>query len=744
MRKCPSGRFLFASLCVLPGFLLGAEPGTERPSLNALRIDQPLVLSGKLDSPLWLQADSVELAYEVTPGENTPAPQKTTVRALYDDHTIYFGFRCLDTRPGEIRANLSDRDRMYQDDWVFVGIDTYGDFQRSYEFCVNPLGIQGDLLATLNSEDASVDWIWQAAAGRSEGGWTAELAIPFSSLTFPDAEVQAWRINLLRTVPRASRTQISWARLDRSIPGIMTQAGHLRGVRGIRPASSLELLPYAIGLKTGALSDVEDPHSGFVRDPFRGRVGGGIKYALGPDVAVDAVINPDFSQIETDAAQISVNTTFALQYEEKRPFFLIGRELLQTPMYYSRSINDPAAAGRVMGKSGPVSYMVMSAYDRNTVFDIPGEDESDVVGSGLKSFVNIARVRWDVVDQSYAGAMLLARNLSGGHNYVAGIDWTAKFWNNWYFSGEGFLSRTREPDDLSVLDAGREYGRTGYDAAFNGEEYSGNGIHASLSHAGRSYGFGLTLNNFSPTYQTYNGSFSQNAYRQIYMNHEYTVYPESSFVDRGSVGVNTNLQFDWYGVKKEQFIQPYVSLSLKGQTSVYAHGLVLYDERFRGTLFSGIHKFYCEVSSRPLNEITVSAYAYVGRFIRRSDEPVLGRGHNLGGSVTLKPGSQWNIGFVYDRARLADRASDELFYDGNIYRTVMIYQHSAELFFRAIVQYNSFEQALQLYPLLSYKLNAFTTLYAGATGDYVNYGSPTGMAHTAEQYFLKVQYLVAM
>jgi hypothetical protein len=319
--------------------------------MQAFRLDKSFEIDGKLDNPIWLNAKPIEINYEVTPGENTPATQKTLVRALYDDKYIYFGFQCFDSNPEQIRANISERDKMFQDDFVFVGIDTYGDYQRSYEFVVNPFGIQGDLGAILNEEDASLDWIWFAKASRNDKGWTAEMAIPFSSLNFPNTEVQNWRINILRTIPRASRTQLSWVPFDRNIPGLMSQAGYLEGLKNIRQGSSIELLPYAMGQELGKLSDINNPGAGIKFDPFQSRVGGGIKYSPSPDFSLDAVINPDFSQIESDAAQISVNTTFALSYPEKRPFFLIGRELLITSMYYSRSINDPLAAARINGKS---------------------------------------------------------------------------------------------------------------------------------------------------------------------------------------------------------------------------------------------------------------------------------------------------------------------------------------------------------------------------------------------------------
>lgn len=716
----------------------------ENSTIHAKHLTAPIKLTGKLDDPAWLQAEPVELKYEINPGDNSPAVQKTIVRVLYDDNNIYFGFQCFDTNPKEIRANITDRDKIFQDDFVLVGIDTYGNFERSYELVVNPFGIQGDLLATSGGEDASMDYIWRAAASINDTGWTAEMAVPFSSLSFPNSKEQNWRINLVRTLPRSSRTQDSWMRIDRNVPGFMTQAGYLEGLENIHPGGSIEILPYAIGQKMGSLNDYEDPNSGFKFNPIEGRVGGGIKYSPSPNFALDAVINPDFSQIESDADQISVNTTFALDYEEKRPFFLLGRELLQTPMYYSRSINDPLAAGRITGKSGAFTYLYMTAYDRNTIIDVPGEERSNTVSSSLKSFVNIGRLRYDLGDESYLGGMILTRNLSGGSNYVAGFDWKYKFLGNWYFLGEGFLSRTNELNDTTLLDTDRKFGSSGYTAKFDGEKYSGSGIHLELNHSEKSYNFNLVLNNFSPTYQTYNGLFSLVGYRQIAMGHEFVFYPENSFMDRGEIGFSSYLQFNFDNIKKEQVLQPYVSATLKGQTNINVSYLLVNDERFAGVYFKNINRASVYISTQPMNEISLYANASFGKFIYRSDEPKMGKGHNLYAGFTLKPTSQLSLDFSYTRAGLSDADTDTLFFDGNIFRLVGIYQFSPELFFRTILQYNSFDKSFQLYPLFSYKLNAFTTFFAGATSGYLNYSNPEGIVNTDQQYFLKVQYLLGI
>lgn len=733
---------LITAIFILSSIAYAKDKDNEtKPIFQATRISRSIQLTGKLDDPLWREAKPISLNYEVDPGENNPAPQQTLAMALYDNENLYFGFRCYDTNPDQIRANLSERDKIWQDDYVIIVLDTYGDYQRAYEIAVNPFGVQGDLMRTSNNEDASFDIIWNSAAAKNDSGWTAEFAIPFKSLRFANTDEHNWLVHLIRTIPRLSRTQTSWMPIDKNNPSFMGQSGALQGLSAIVSGGSIEILPYAMGQQTGGLVDYDNPSSGFHNNKLKGRMGGGIQYSPSPDLSLDAVINPDFSQVESDAAQISVNTTFALYYPEKRPFFLTGQELLQTPMYYSRSINNPLGAGRVIGKSGSLSYMYLGAYDRNTPFDIPGEEESDAFSSEIKSFSNIGRLRYDLGDEAYIGGMLFTRNLSNAHNYVAGFDWNYKFWNNYSFNGETFLSNTREPNDASLFESQRALGNTEHTAGFDGEKYFGTGFHAVLSRDAREYNFAVVYNDFSPTYQAYNGSFSTTNFRQVYTNQSYIIYPKDSFIDRGGVRISSNLQFNHQGIKKEQLIQPSLFLTLKGQTSFEMSYLLVNDERFRGVLFQKINRVFFFINSRPLNEISVSLDGQLGKFIYRTSSPTMGTGHRFGTSISLKPTSKLNISFTYNRARLSSVNTDELFYDGNIYRSTVKYQFTQEMFLRAIAEYNSFSKMFTLYPLFSYKLNAFTTFYAGVTNDYYNYGGDDGFTTTDRQYFMKLQYL---
>lgn len=717
------------------------------PKIEVVKINESIELTGKMDNNIWSKALPVELNYEIRPGDNIPAPQKTYVRSLYNDKFIYFAFQCFDTRPEEIRANISDRDRIFQDDYIIVAIDTYGDNQRAYEFALNPFGIQGDLLATNDNEDINFNAIWHGKAAKTKDGWIAEMAIPFSSMQFEEKDVQNWKLNIVRNIPRTSRHQISWARIDKNIPGFMTQAGIMEGLKNIKSGGSLELLPYAMGQYNGSLTDYDDPNSAFEYNDLDGRIGGGIKYSPSANFTLDAVINPDFSQIESDAAQISVNTTYALHYQEKRPFFLVGRELLNNPMYYSRSINNPLGAARIMGKSGKFTYMYLGAYDRNTVIVIPGEEQSNTVETNQKSFANIGRLKYEFGDDNYLGGMVLTRNLDGGSNYVLGFDWRYKFWKNWYFNGEVFASRTNEldqPDHPDLEDEDRKFGNTDYTAKLDGEDYSGTGVHLVLSHNQKHYNFYTVINSFTPEYQTYNGFFTNTGTRQLFIENEYVIYPKDSFIERVDLAVGGNLQFNFDGTKKEQVVRPNISLQMKGQTYLSITYLLVNDELFRNIQFDNINRFFFNLNTQPTKELSLWMNGQVGKFIYRDDNPVMGKGHSFSAGLTYKPTSQTNIDFSYSRARLSGEKTDELFYDGNIYRLVGIYQFNQYMFLRTIVQFDTFSDSFQFYPLFSYKLNAFTTFFVGATSDYSKYESKDAFINTDQQYFMKIQYLFGM
>lgn len=710
---------------------------------SANKINGEINLSGKLDDPLWKQASHTELKYEVEPGENITAWQKTYVKIAYNEDYIYFGFDCRDTRISELRAQVAERDKIFDNDLVFAWIDTYGDNQKAYSFLTNPYGVQADLIKTGFAEDASYDAVWYSEASINDSGWTAEMAIPFKSLRFPPGKEQQWTLTMGRIYPREFRYWFFWTPVDRNNPSIIGQGNNLTGIENIEPSRALEILPYMLGSKVNFINNAFDPTSDYTNAPIKGRVGAGIKYAPNTGLVLEGVINPDFSQIESDAAQISVNTTFALFYPEKRPFFVEGSNLFKnsTGTFYSRMINDPVAAGKVTGKIRTFSYGLLAAADRNTPFIIPDEERSYTISTNLNSSSIIGRGRLDFGDESFVGLMGTYRFTQDGYNFVGGIDWSYRFLDNFFFKGEYFRSSTKEENNFSLLPLSNKIGTTDHTVGFDGEKFSGSSYKLELSRFARNYAFGLHASNTSATFQAHNGFVTRNNLKQIRFDQQFVSYVNNNWLDRFYFYTDAGVRFNSNNVRKEKYGMISGGLTMKGQTNVSAGYYLYNEETFRDITFDNLRKGFFAVSAQPSSHISFSLRAEVGKYIYRASSPILGDGHMITSELKLKPTSHLQLSISYSRSRLMDNSTSNLLYDGYIARSVINYQFNKDISLRLISQYDHFRKVIDLYPLLSYRPNPFTIFYIGYTNTMQDYGEQFGFTKTNNQMFIKFQYL---
>ncbi len=345
-----------------------------KPELNLPKlISGKMKIDGVLDESVWKDAALANNFTEINPGDNVKPEVETEVKIFYDDENIYFGYTCYENDMNSVRAHLSDRDKMYSDDWVGPFINTYGDLKQAFEAYVNPKGIQGDLLWTTDNEDSNFDLIFESEAKMYKDKWTAEIKIPFKSLRFPEKKEQVWRIHLLRNRPRGARQEIYWASVSRDDPNFLGQSGFLKGIKNIKRGTDIQILPYVLGTQNSYLEDKSNPDSKFTFGKLDGALGLGAKFGLSSTLTLDATYNPDFSQVEADAPQININKPFALFYPEKRPFFLEGINNFSTPINvaYTRSVNNPLFAAKLTGKINKLNIGYLSAYDENTPFIIP-------------------------------------------------------------------------------------------------------------------------------------------------------------------------------------------------------------------------------------------------------------------------------------------------------------------------------------------------------------------------------------
>ncbi|HEY1139327.1 MAG TPA: DUF5916 domain-containing protein, partial [Lysobacter sp.] len=311
-------RFLggLLALAVLPAF--------ASTTLNIPRVDGDIVVDGKLDDALWAQAAPVDIAYEVSPGDNLPAAVKTTARIAYTDDAVLVAFHAEDPDPSRIQAFLRDRDALYSDDFAGIMLDTFDDQRRAYEFFVNPLGVQADLIKeeATGNEDDSWDGLWSSAAQITAGGYDVEMRIPFATLRFAATEgPRRWGITFLRIRPREFRYQYFSNRVPRGSRCLTCTFDKAEGFTGVKQGRNLEIVPT---LTMVHAEHRDGPDAPWTSEGTDIEPGLDVAWAPSPNLTLNGTLNPDFSQVETDEAQLDLNTSFALFFPEKRPFFLEG------------------------------------------------------------------------------------------------------------------------------------------------------------------------------------------------------------------------------------------------------------------------------------------------------------------------------------------------------------------------------------------------------------------------------------
>ncbi|MDZ7658956.1 carbohydrate binding family 9 domain-containing protein [Fodinibius sp.] len=717
--------------------------------ISPYAIEEDFDISADLSHPAWQQAESAYIKHQIQPNDDVRAFVETEVKMLYSKKNIYVGFISSDPSPEDIRANISDRDNSFGDDFVGVFLDPFNNNQQAYELFVNPLGIQMDGMRTGNSEDMNFDMLWYSDGKITDKGYQVTLKIPFKSLNFPDRDIHKWSIQFIRNYPRNSRYMFTWTnvRLDNSC--MLCQNGRLVGLKDIENTNTVELLPYGMSYQSSTINNAGNPNSGLDHGRINGRIGGSVMYEPTSTTSLNAVINPDFSQVETDQAQISANETFALYYSEKRPFFMKGSDLFNTRenLFYSRMINRPLAAGKVTHQAEDFSIAFLTAYDREAPFIIPGRYGSSLVQSDVEAYNNVVRGTYNFGSESYIGGLVTTRNQQDGHNYVGSIDWNILLTDNYYFSGQAAYANTKELDEPELFDEPRILGQSSYDAAFNGEQFGGTLLTTRFSRQAKYYDFSFGYTSYSPTFQTQNGFINQVDQRKFDASQSLSYYPEWEWLSRGNISINTGWRYDFGGQFQERYIFTRWSNNFGGQTNLSLSFLPLNDERFRGRLFTQMNRLMIDVSTNPLNELSLSGHVDFGKYINRQENPTLGEGYNFSVDATVKPTSRLEMSLSYNYSKLSAANGEEKYFSGDIYRLKGNYNFSKKFFARLITQYNSFNEQLQIYPLVYYKANPFTKFYIGMT-DYLNHfdqAGPnryTGFKETDRQFFVKFQYLI--
>jgi hypothetical protein len=470
-----------------------------------MRFKQPPVIDGRLDEEVWAAGTLLKDFYQIQPGDNIAPSKPTEVRLGYDDKFLYIGFHAFDDAGG-IRATVAKRDAIFDDDHVGIYLDTFNDQRKAFAFFFNPHGVQADAIFTEGgTEDFSVDILMESSGTLRKDGYIVEVAIPFKSLRYQAGKGKLWGIHFQRTIKRFNNELNSWMPISRDKSSFLAQAGHITGLEDISRARTLELIPSLTVSETGRRVATVRPSvlaanpsliepGRFVNQPIGLDPGLNLKYGITPTVTLDLALNPDFAQVEADETVVTANQRFPIFFEEKRPFFLEGIDIFQTPLpaVHTRAIVDPDYAAKLTGKLGRNTFGILFASDKS-----PGnysEDErttirenyarflSDQADPGInpetrfpfdnrirlldqKASIGIFRLKRDVGKENSLGFIATTYNFVERHNNLAGFDGRFRLDPQTVFSFQTLGTTSRrfffDPDE------GRNIYRTGNAFAYS-------------------------------------------------------------------------------------------------------------------------------------------------------------------------------------------------------------------------------------------------------------------------------------
>jgi hypothetical protein len=676
------------ALLLAPALRGGSRTAEGETPLVVPKAERPPVLDGSLDEPVWAQALKVDGFKTFKPDFGKEASQKTEAFVTHDAENFYFAFRCYDSEPAKVKAAVSKRDNIFQDDIVFVNIDTFNDNQSAFVFMLNPLGIQGDgMLTVAGNIETSFDAVWYSKGRIDERGWSVEARIPLQSIRFPNKDVLTWRILFIRFFTRTSE-QVSLPPIDPAKGSLLSQAMPLQ-LSGLKYKRVVELLPALTYGRTSEASEgklVRNKALDIGDFSLTGKLG------ITSDLTLDGTYNPDFSQVEADAGQVDFNIRYALYYEEKRPFFLEGSELWQfggameeaplMAMVYTRTISDPVFGFKLTGKITPRDTMAAIYAQDN----LPGDPFDD------HPKFTIARYKHSLKDDAYIGAFYTGREYGSGFNRAGGLDGRFRLGQTSIASFHLFGSFTKAP--------GAE--ATNKDHALS----------VAYEFSNRKWVLNLGYQDISPNFQVDSGFLFRTGLRRLAAFGMYQIYPKSKFFQKIEPFYWSYHLYDTIYDMWETVNLLTVRFRLPRNTMVRFDGL-LANEVFAGRRFdqSG---YGFQAESQLAKQLYVYSMArWTGNIFYDPSAPYQGYGSRVTAGVRYQPGDRFDFSLSANYVDFFRKSDKAKIYDYMILRSRNTFQINKYLFLRGIVEYNDFYERVTLDGLLSFTYIPGTVVHLG-------------------------------
>jgi Domain of unknown function (DUF5916) len=722
-----------------------AEPTPAR--LQITRIHAPITVDGDLSDEGWQGVPGIETWFEVNPGDNVAPKVRSVGYLAYDEKALYAGFEFDDPEPRRIRAPFADRDNVSNDtDYGGIILDPRHDGKTGILLLANARGIQYDSVnddASGGNEDSSPDFFWASAARITKKGWTLEIRVPFSSLRYPPGDPQTWGVMLYRNYPREYRYQMFTTRLPRGGSCFICRENPLVGLKGLPSGGHVTVAPYASAAKSAT------PPDDVLGAPLEGRpldssFGVDAKWTPGAATAVDLTANPDFSQIESDVAQIGANERFALFYPEKRPFFLEGNELFSTPIraVYTRTITSPEWGSRVTGKAEGTAYTFLVSHDRGGgQVVLPGSNSSDLADQDFKSTVAVARMRYDI-GRSFVSFLGTTREIDGGgHNRVYGPDAQWRPNDKETLTVQLLFTDTVTPN------------RTDLAETWDGRTLKGRGISGWWLHSTRRVDGFTEYRDFTSGFRADDGFVPQAAFRESDGEYGYTFRPS---------GILTRLRtFTGYDYQEDRgsavlLRQFYAGFGFDGRWGSQGRFRFFTDHVRAGDVLVPRHQMVYDLVVSPARFVSnIKLQGWVGQEADFDNfRPGHGANVSLSGSVRATDHIEVQLLGAKRWLNVATPSMPrERLFTADVERVRATYTFSSRLFLRLIGQWARTLRDTALYAdqvdhkdgdfggsaLLAYKLNWQTVMFVGF-GDSREFDA-TGMLQKKDrQFFAKLSY----
>ena len=701
------------------------------------KLGDKIKVDGIIESKEWEGAQIFDLKYEYDPGYNTLPPFKTTAYVTYSDTKLYVAFDAKIEDIKYLRASIRERDTGFMDDWVAIALDTYGDNRSLIIIGSNAYGSQLDFKIGVgdNNGDPSFNINYESKGVIGEDGYVVEMFIPFSELQYEKKDTLRWKASFLRTSWKENRIAVTNNKIDRGNDCIACQIETYIELEGVNPKKRLEFLPYVSGNYVGSSDGNKISY-----DKPSFKAGLSARYDLSSSTALDFTINPDFSQVEADVTRININSPFAVNYPERRPFFNEGNDILSSygDAVYTRSINNPIFASKLVNQGSKQRVYFLTSYDRDTPYLVPGENRS-YFGKGEGSFGNILRYQRTFENGSNVGFLSTNRFYNGGMGNMFGLDAKIRFnktYNLDFVYGNSF---SEEPNKDWISSSDVIEGKT---VALDGERFSGNALSIGFNRISEHWATSIEYDQLSPLFRADMGFVTQNNFREFSFEQGY-INQRDNKVQLYFGKIEAELRYNYEGKLKRVHLLPVYSMKFKNGFSFdYAYSYNVFEE-YNGDEFKNFASNYVGFRYAPNEKFSVFSRNLIGKTIAYNlSYPEVGKRIRLNLSINYRPNEKLSFSPSISSESMKYIESNEKIYSGYIFRLNSKYQFSNDLSFKIVSEYNNFTSSLFMQPLLKWNPNPSTIFYIGGN-THINHlkDNDDRWATDNSQLFLKLQYL---